>query len=77
MRITVNIKEELAGEIKRIAKSKKRSVSSLVSEAVERYVREIKRREAGKKLLELAGKVYVAPDALEELERGRQDEDRF
>ena len=77
MRITVNIKEELAREVRKLARNRGRSVSSLVSEAVEKYISELKRQEAGRKLLELAGKLKVADDSLEELERGRQDEDRF
>jgi len=76
MRITVSVRDELAEEIKKLARDRKRSVSSLVAEAVEEYVQRVKRREAGKRFLELSEKVEVSSDALTELEKLR-DEDRF
>ncbi len=76
MRITINIKEELAKEIREVARGKGRSVSSLVAEAVERYIAELRKREARIKILEIACRVYVASDAVKELERERWDEDR-
>ncbi len=76
MRITVTMKEKLVDEVKRLAANEKRSVSSLISEAVEYYIREKKKREAGEELLRLSGNVHVDEDALLELERGRTENDR-
>ena len=76
MRITVHIPDRLEKEIKTTAKSKKRSVSSLVAEAVQFYIRDTKRKTQGKKVLELIGKAKISPDILEELERERAANDR-
>ncbi|HDY89588.1 MAG TPA: hypothetical protein ENH82_15940 [bacterium] len=76
MRITVHIPDTLKREIKITAQNEKRSVSSLVAEAVQYYVRDTKRKKQGKKMLELIGKAKVSPDILQELESGRRTDDR-
>ncbi len=43
---------------------------------MERYIAELRKQEAGRKLLELADRVYVASDVIKELEQGRWTEDR-
>src|SRR3989304_4514684 len=72
MRITVHIPDSLEKDIKRTSKNEGKSVSSLIAEATEFYLKEKKKKEIGKKVLEIAGKVKVAPDALEELHSERE-----
>lgn len=76
MRITVHIPDTLEKEVKRASKNENRSVSSLIAEATEFYLKERKRKQTGKKVLELAGKIRVSPDALDELHSERRNDDR-
>ena len=76
MRVTVHIKDSLNDDIKRITANEHKSVSSLVAESLEYYIKVKKRRKAGTDLLELAGKAYVAEDALKTLDAGRSEDDR-
>tara|TARA_Y100000031_G_C8209819_1_gene380364 strand:- start:1102 stop:1335 length:234 start_codon:yes stop_codon:yes gene_type:complete len=76
MRITVHIPDRLEREVKRASKNENRSVSSLIAEATEFYLKERKRKQTEKKVLELAGKIKVSPDALEELHFERRYDDR-
>ena len=72
MRITVHIPDILEKEIKKAAKNENRSVSSLIAEATKFYFKEKRRRQSGKKVLELAGKIKVSSDALKELHSERR-----
>ena len=76
MRITVHIPDSLEKEIKLSAQSEKKSVSSLVAEAVQYYIRDAKRKKQGKKILDLIGKAKLSPDILLELESMRSKDDR-
>lgn len=76
MRVTVHIKESLNEEIKRLAANEHKSVSMLVGESVEFFIKEKKRRTIGNKVLKLAGKVKVDSDALRCLDEGRHEHDR-
>jgi hypothetical protein len=75
-RVTVSIPNRLEGALKKFAESRKESVSKITSEAIEHYLNVQKRRELGKKVLDLVGKQNVSPNALKELEAGRIDCDR-
>jgi len=78
MRITFLVSDSLEKEIREIAKQEKKSVSSFVAEAVAFYIKEQKRRKAAEKLLALAEEGAASDDALDELERMREeDENRF
>lgn len=72
-RVTVSIPNKLEGELKKFAESQKESVSKIASEAIEHYLKTQKRRELGKKVLDLVGKQNVSTDAIKELETGRID----
>jgi metal-responsive CopG/Arc/MetJ family transcriptional regulator len=72
-RVTVSIPNKLEGELKKFAKSQKESVSKIASEAIEHYLNVRKRRQLGKKVLDLVGKQNVSPNAIKELEAGRID----
>ena len=74
MRITISIPDKLSDNLKRAAANRRISVSSLVAEAVEQYLIVQRRRALGKKALELAGNVRVAPDVHEMIEEGRRDD---
>ncbi|MCX5816566.1 MAG: hypothetical protein NTX75_10065 [Proteobacteria bacterium] len=76
MRITVHIKDSLNDDIKRITANEHKSVSSLVAESLEHYIKEKKRRKAGTDLLKLAGNAYVAEDVLKTLDAWRSEDDR-
>ncbi len=78
MRITFHVSDELARELKEAARNEKRSVSSIVAEAVQFYLIEERKRRAIDKMLDLAGKGVVSDDALDELDKMREeDENRF
>jgi len=72
-RVTVSIPNKLEGELKKFAKSQKESVSRITAEAIEYYLNVRKRRQLGKKVLDLVGKQEVSPNAIKELEAGRID----
>lgn len=76
MRVTAHIKDTLKEEIIKLAANEHKSVSLLVSESLEFYIQEKKRRELGNKVLALAGKVKVEALALKCLDKGRSDYDR-
>lgn len=76
MRITVTMPDGLERELKTQAANDGKSVSSLVSEAVEYFIREKRRRGRGKKMMGLAGTVKIAPRAYEDLDRERAGNDR-
>ncbi|UCH97533.1 MAG: hypothetical protein JSV88_11965 [Candidatus Aminicenantes bacterium] len=72
-RVTISIPNKLDGELKKFAKSQKESVSKITAEAIEYYLNIRKRRQLGKKVLDLVGKENVSPNAIKELEAGRID----
>jgi metal-responsive CopG/Arc/MetJ family transcriptional regulator len=72
-RVTISIPNKLDGELKKFAKSQKESVSKITAEAIEHYLNVMKRRQLGKKVLDLVGKENVSPNAIKELESGRID----
>ena len=71
MRITVHLPDTLEKEMRTTAQNEKKSISSLVAEAVQYYVRDIKRKKQGKNVLKLIGKATISPDILDELESER------
>jgi metal-responsive CopG/Arc/MetJ family transcriptional regulator len=74
MRITINLPERLGDSLKRTAAQERVSVSRLVTGAVEGFLLEKRRRALGKKVLDLAGRARVAPEATDLLETGREDD---
>ena len=71
MRITTHIPDPLARDAKIMAENEKKSVSSIIAEALTYYITEKRKKKLGRKVLEIAGKVRVSPEAHKELERGR------
>ncbi len=74
MKITVHIPDILEKKIKKASKNEGVSVSSLVAKATEFYLTAKKKKKAGEKVLELAGKARVAPDTLKELQLERRND---
>ena len=70
-RVTVSIPNKLDGELKEFAKSQKESISRITAKAIEHYLNVRRRRQLGKKVLDLIGKENVSPNAIKELEAGR------
>ncbi len=73
MRITVHMPEDMIQMVKITAKNEGKSVSRLVSEAVQWYLKEKKRKRLGRMVLEMAGKIQIDRDVLKVLEEGRSD----
>jgi metal-responsive CopG/Arc/MetJ family transcriptional regulator len=74
MRVTVHLHDVLATELRESAEANDRSVSAVVAEAIERYLAEERRRRLGNSVLELVGKIKVAPDVRTMLDEGREDD---
>ncbi len=70
MRVTVHIPDNLEPRLKQAAKTEGLTLSALTVKAVDFYIRQ-KKKQAGAKILNLISRDAVAPDAREELERGR------
>ncbi len=73
MRITTHIPDPLARDAKIMAENEKKSVSSIIAEALAYYITEKRKKKLGRKVLEIVGKVRVSPEVHKELERGRMD----
>lgn len=74
MRITVSLPDKLSENLKREAHNRNISVSRLVSDALERYLLDLRRKALGKKVLDLAGEAHVSPDADSILDEGRRND---
>jgi hypothetical protein len=72
-RLTVHIPDRLSQEIKTLAENRRQSLSSLTADALAFYVHVTRRKELGQKVLDLAGKSSVDPDAEAELARMRDE----
>ena len=74
MRITVNIPDNLNDNLRREAHNRGISISRLVGEALSQYLLDARRKALGRKVLDLAGRAYVAEDVDAVLEEGRRDD---
>jgi len=74
-RITTHLPDPIARDAKTMAENEKKSVSSIIAEAVTYYIAEKKKKRLGRKVLEMAGKVRISPDVYKELEKGRLESD--
>lgn len=73
MRITTHIPDPIARDAKIMAENEKKSVSSIISEALTYYITEKRKKRLGRKVLEIAGKARISPEVHKELQRGRRD----
>ena len=74
MRVTVHIPDSLGPRLKQAAENEGLSLSALTAKAVDSYLRQKKKKQAGAKILDLILRDAVASDALEQLEKGRDDD---
>lgn len=74
MRVTVHIPDDLGPRLKQAAHNEGLSVSALTAKAVKEYLKQRRKKAAGNHLLDLIRPNSVAPDACEEIERGRADD---
>ena len=75
MRITAHIPDSIANEIKIFADNERKSVSSVVADAVQHYISEKRKRHLGMKVLEMAGKTKISDNVHTEIESGRTNAD--
>ncbi|HBA54797.1 hypothetical protein [Syntrophorhabdus aromaticivorans] len=76
MRVTVHIPSNTEKDLKTFAANQNRSISSVVADSIEFYIRENKRKAAIKSIKSMIGKVKISEDALKEIEAIRLDHDR-
>lgn len=77
MRVTIHIPDDLEKDVKAVASENNTSVSSLIAEATRTYIQAEKRRIHGNKILDIIRTAKFTPDALNELERERDRNDRI
>ena len=78
MRITANIPDNIGRVVKTFADNEKKSVSSVITEAVQNYILLKKKKESGMKVLGLIGKARISKDVHKDIEAMRADShDRY
>ncbi len=75
MRVTAHIPDDVARDAKIFADNEKKSVSSVIADALRHYVSERKKKDLGQRILNMAGKVHVSKDAHRDIERMREEAD--
>jgi metal-responsive CopG/Arc/MetJ family transcriptional regulator len=71
MRITANIPDNMGRVVKTFADNEKKSVSSVITEAVQNYIVAKRKQESGKKVLDLIGKAHISKDIHKDIENMR------
>ena len=78
MRITANIPDNIGRAVKTFADNEKKSVSSVITDAVQNYVLLTKKKESGMKVLGLIGKAHVSRDIHKDIKKMRtESNDRY
>lgn len=78
MRITANIPDNIGRVVKTFADNEKKSVSSVIADAVRNYIVLKKKKESGMKVLGLIGKAHVSKDIHKDIETMRTNShDRY
>lgn len=77
MRITVHLPDHIESQARSAAENEHRSLSTFVADAVTLYIVEKRRKEQGKRILDLRKSAVVSPTALDDLDAGREHDDRF
>jgi metal-responsive CopG/Arc/MetJ family transcriptional regulator len=75
MRVTVHIPDKLSREVKTLAENQRQSVSSLTAEALSFYIHSCRRKALARRVLSLSGTGVVTGDALDDLDRMREEKD--
>jgi len=76
MRITINVPDDVGEEAENVAQAEGVSMSSLVAQAVRRYLEERRRSQAVERINALIGKASAGSQAVEEIRRERRMADR-
>jgi hypothetical protein len=76
MRVTVNVPDRVATDLKVHAGKERKSVSSLVTEFIEHGIKDKKKRAARDNILQMIGKVKVDTNTLKMLDQMRSEDDR-
>jgi hypothetical protein len=76
MRVTVNVPDRVATDLKIHADQERKSVSSLVTEFIEHGIKDKKKRTAKNNILHMIGTVKVDNNALKMLDQMRSEDDR-
>ncbi len=76
MRVTVNVNDDLGKTAIEMAREEGVSVSSLYAAALEKHLRELRRKKALEYINSLIGNTYVADNALEVLHKERKRPER-
>ncbi len=78
MRIMANIPDNIGRAVKTFADNEKKSVSSVITDAVQDYILSKKKKESGMKVLGLIGKACISKDVHKDIETMRADShDRY
>ena len=78
MRITANVPDDVGKYVKAFANNERKSVSSVITDAVQNYILSKKRNESGMKVLGLIGKARVSKDVHKDIEAMRKNSnDRY
>lgn len=77
MRITVTVPDQIGRDAEQMAREEGTSVSAFYADAIERWIRELRRQRAVGRVRGLIGASEVAPGASEELSRTRRASDRM
>lgn len=76
MRVTITVPDEIGEEVRQMAEEKGTSVSGFYAAAAAEEVNKLRRKRAFEAIDRLIGTTEIAPDALAELRRMRQESDR-
>jgi predicted transcriptional regulator len=76
MRVTVHLPSNTEKDLKTFAANQNKSISSVVADSIEFYIRENKRKAAIKNIKGMIGKIKISENALEDIEAMRLDHDR-
>jgi predicted transcriptional regulator len=76
MRVTVHLPSNTEKDLKTFAANQNKSISSVVADSIEFYIRENKKKAAIKNIKGMIGKVKISENALEDIEAMRLDHDR-
>lgn len=77
MRVTVNVPDKLARDLKIHAEGEQKSVSSVVTEFIACGIKNSKKTAAKNNILQMAGKTGMDKRALGMLDKMRSEDDRF
>ena len=73
MRITANVPDNLGRVIKTVASNEHKSVSSVITEAIQNYISLKKRKTSGLKVLNLIGQAQISADIHKEINSMRME----